>query len=120
MISKLKSSLLISLTSILFYPSVGSTNERQDLLDKARFIGFGATINCLLNIDRINSEQAQYILVNQLKKDNLEYLKDWGRGPEATKSILKLSKVMPSDCNPNLIDKEKFNKIVSEEMDNWE
>ena len=39
--------------------------------DKAKFLGFVATINCLLNIDRINSEQAQYILVNQLKKDNL-------------------------------------------------
>ena len=91
-------------------------NEKQALLDKSRFLGIASGANCMLNIDRLTSDQAQYFVVKQLKKDGLEYLMDWGREPQVVQSILRLSKAHPSDCNPNKMNWDKFNKVFDEEM----
>ena len=88
-------------------------------LDQSIFIGIGAMANCLLNTNQIDSGQAQYVVSNQLKKDGLEYLMEWGKGPEATKAIVRVSKIMKPDCNPSSLNPEKVGKIILQEMKSW-
>lgn len=110
--------LLLALGLGLLSPIAAEADRKQILLDRSRAIGIGSMASCLLGIDRITSEQAQYLVVNQLNKDGLEYLKPWLKGSEATKAIMRIRELLGPSCD-QIPDPEKAGKIVLELSKTW-
>ena len=114
----MKRFLLLAITVGLLCPLAANADRKQILIDRSRAIGIGSMASCLLGIDRITSEQAQYLVVTQLDKDGLEYLKPWLKGPDATKAIMRMKELWGPSCDQRP-DSEKARIIVSELSKTW-
>ena len=108
--------LLLPLLAALALPTAvnAEIDEEKKTLDKASFIGIHAILNCLKSAERINNQQSKDILEQSLREDKLEYLISWGKGPEASRAILRLTKEYKGICDPHRLNKENVEKILSE------
>ena len=107
---------LLPLLAALALPTAvnAEIDEEKKILDKSGFIGIHAILNCLRNTERINNQQSKDILEQSLREEKLEYLISWGKGPESSRAILRLTKEYKGICDPHKLNKENVGKILSE------